>query len=98
MIKSYLPAFAISKDIILRGRSAPLSRRRGWVENIPPVGAVSPSKVVIFKGESLASVGISSRRALFWFMRKIFEPESKRTLIACFRPFYSINAFPSGQA
>jgi len=59
---------------------------------------VSPSKVVIFNGESLASVGISSRRVVSWFMRKIFEPESKRTFIACFRPLISINDFPSGQA
>ena len=51
-----------------------------------------------FNGESLASVGISSRRAVFWFMRKIFEPESKSTFIVCFCPLISINAFPSGQA
>jgi len=57
------------------------------------VDAVSPSKVVIFNRESLASVGISSRRAVSLFMRKIFQPESKSTLIACFRPFNSINAF-----
>ena len=66
-------------------------------ENIPPVGAVSPSKVMIFNRESLASVGISSGLAVFWFMRKIFEPESKSTLITCFRPFNSINAIRSGQ-
>jgi len=66
--------------------------------DIPPVGAVSPSKVVIVNGKSLASVGISSRRAVSWFMRKIFEPESKSTLVACFRPFNSMNAFPSRQA
>ena len=64
---------------------------------MPPVGAVSPSKVVIFNSESLASVGISSRRAVSWFLRKMFEPESKSTFIACFRPLISINAFPSGQ-
>jgi len=66
-------------------------------ENIAPVGAVSPSKVVIFTGESLASVGISSPLAVFWFMRKIFEPESKSTLITCFGPFNSKNAIRSGQ-
>jgi len=98
MIKSYLPAFAISQDIILPWPLALISRRIGWVENVPPVGAVSPSKVVIFNAESLDSVGISSRRAVSWFMRKIFEAESKRTFIACFRPLISINAFPSGQA
>jgi len=51
-----------------------------------------------FNGESLASVGILSRRAVFWFMRKIIELESKSMLIACFLPFNSRNAFPSGQA
>jgi len=51
----------------------------------------------MFNGESLASVGILSRRAVFWFMRKIFELESKSPFMACFRLSNSINAFPSGQ-
>ena len=68
------------------------------MKNIPPVGVVSPSKVVIFNSESVASVGISTRRAVFWYMRKIFIQESKSTLIACFGSFNSINALPSGQA
>jgi len=63
-----------------------------------PVGTVSPLQVVIFNGESLASVGILSRRTVSWFMRKIFEPDSKSTLITCLGPVNSIHPLPSGQA
>jgi len=97
IIKSYFPVFAISQDIMLRWLLKPIPNRIGWVWSISLVGTVSPSKVLIFNGEFLASVGMSSHCAVSYFMRKMFEQESRMTFIACCRPFVSINAFPSGQ-
>ena len=56
--------------------------------NVPqvPVGALSPSNMVIFRGISLALVGISNSCTVSWFMRNIFAPESRRTFIVCFHP------------
>jgi len=62
------------------------------------MGALSQSKVQMFNRESLALVGSFNHCAVFWFTRKMFEPESRRTFIMCFCPMISINAFHSGQA
>lgn len=60
----------------------------GWgaVNKVPPMDPVSTRMVVIFNSESLVSVGIYRHCAVFWFMRKMFEPESRRRFIGCFCP------------